>query len=87
MKECRIGQNKSSKLSCPDSDLTEAQVGQNQFVVDVAVDHLDERINEVDGRADHASEYLSVLEGKVTDMEAGYTELLALGAEGVLPRG
>ena len=37
----------------------------------------------MDGRADHTSEHLSVLEGKVMDMEAGYTELLALGWEQV----
>ena len=64
-------------------DLTEAQVGRNQFAVDVTVDRLDERINEVDGRADHTSERLSALEGKVVDMEVGYTELLALGWEQV----
>ena len=32
---------------------------------------------------DHASERLSVLEGKTTDLEAGYTKLLALGQEQV----
>ena len=42
---------------------------------------MDERIDEVDGRADHASECLSALEGKVSNMEAGYIELLALGQE------
>ena len=51
--------------------------------MDVVVDQLDERIDEVDGRADHASKHLSMLEGKVTDMEAGYTELLALDREQV----
>ena len=35
----------------------------------------------MDGRVDHTLEHLSVLEGKVTDMEAGYTKLLALGQE------
>ena len=65
--------------SCHFHDLTEAQVGRNQFAMDMAVDWLDERIDKVDGRVDHASEHLSALEGKVTDMEAGYTELLALG--------
>ena len=53
-------------------DLTEAQVGRNQFAMDVAVDWLD-------GEIDHASERISALEGKVADLEAGYTELLALG--------
>ena len=62
----------------------EVQIGRNQFAVDVVVDRLDVRINKVDGRADHASEQLSVLEGKVTDMEAGYMELLALGQEQVM---
>ena len=47
------------------------------------MDRLDERIDKVDGRADHASEQLSALEGKMTNMEAGYTELLALGREQV----
>ena len=65
--------------SCCLHDLTEAQVGRNQFAINMVVDQLDKRINEVDGRADHASEYLSALEGKVTDMEAGYTKLLVLG--------
>ena len=69
--------------SCHLWDLTEAQVGRNQFTMDMVVDWLDERIDEVDGRADHASERLTALEGKVTDMEAGYTELLVLGREQV----
>ena len=69
--------------SCRLCDLTKAQVGRNQFAMDVAVDWLDKRINKVDGRADHTSERFSALEGKVTDMEAGYTELLALGQEQV----
>ena len=67
--------------SCHLWDLTEVQVGRNQFAVDMAVDQLDGRIDEVDSRADHASKHLSALEGKVTDMEAGYTKLLALGWE------
>ena len=62
--------------SCCLCNLTEAQVGHNQFAMDVAVDRLD-------GEVDHASERLSALEGKVTDLEAGYTELLALGREQV----
>ena len=59
---------------CHLHDLTEVQVGWNQFAMDVAV-------NRLDGEVDHASERLSTLEGKVTDLEAGYTELLALGRE------
>ena len=62
--------------SCHLCDLTEAQVGHNQFVMDMAVDRLD-------GEVDHTPERLSVLEGKVTDLEAGYTKLLALGREQV----
>ena len=62
--------------SCCLHDLTEAQVGRNQFVMDIAVDRLD-------GEVDHTSERISALEGKVADLEAGYTELLALGQEQV----
>ena len=62
--------------SCCLHDLTEAQVGHNQFTMDVAVDQLD-------GEVDHASERLSTLEGRVADMEVGYNELLALGWEQV----
>ena len=61
---------------CHLHDLTEAQVGWNQFAMDVAVDQLD-------GEVDHASKRISALEGKVADLEAGYTELLALGQEQV----
>ena len=62
--------------SCCLHDLTEAQVGRNQFAVDVAVNYLD-------GKMDHASKRILTLEGKVADLEAGYTELLALGREQV----
>ena len=62
--------------SCHLHDLTEAQVGHNQFAMDMVVDRLD-------GEVDHASERLSALEGKVADLEVGYTELLALGREQV----
>ena len=62
--------------SCRLHDLMEAQVGRNQFTMDVAVDRLD-------GEVDHVSERISALEGKVVDLEAGYTELLALGQEQV----
>ena len=61
---------------CHLHDLTEAQVGCNQLTIDVAVDRLY-------GEVDHALERLSALEGKVGDLEAGYTELLALGREQV----
>ena len=62
--------------SCCLHNLTEAQVGRNQFTMDMAVDQLD-------GEVDHASKRILVLEGKVLDLEAGYTELLALGQEQV----
>ena len=61
---------------CRLRDLTEAQVRRNQFTMDVVVDQLD-------GEMDHVSERISALEGKVLDLEAGYTELLALGREQV----
>ena len=44
--------------------------------MDVAVDRLD-------GEADHAAERISALEDKVTELESGYTQLLALGWEQV----
>ena len=62
--------------SCRLRDLTEVQIGRNQFAMDMAVDQLD-------GEVDHASERISALEGKVADLEAGYTELLSLGREQV----
>ena len=62
--------------SCRLCDLTEVQISRNQFTMDVAVDQLD-------GKVDHMSERISVLEGKVADLEVGYTELLALGREQV----
>ena len=62
--------------SCCLCDLTEAQVGRNQFAMDIAVDRLD-------SEADHMAERISALEDKVVDLEAGYTELLALGQEQV----
>ena len=58
--------------SCCLCDLTEVQVGRNQFTMDVVVDQLD-------GEVDYVSERISALEGKVVDLEAGYTKLLALG--------
>ena len=62
--------------SCHLHDLTEVQVRHNQFAMDVMVDRLD-------GEVDHMFKRLSTLEGKVGDLEAGYTELLALGREQV----
>ena len=40
-------------------------------------------MDQLDGEVDHVSERISMLEGKVADLEAGYTELLALGWEQV----
>ena len=48
--------------SCRLRDLTEAQVGRNQFAVDVAVDRLD-------GEANHAAKQIRALEDKEADME------------------
>ena len=60
--------------SCRLQDLTEAQVGRNQFAVDVAVDRLD-------GEADHATERIGVLEDRGADVERSLTALLELGRE------
>ena len=60
--------------SCRLRNLTERQVGQNQFAVDVAVDRLD-------GEADHAAEQIGVLEDKMADVEQGLNGLLELGRE------
>ena len=60
--------------SCRLRDLTERQVGQNQFAVDVAVDQLD-------GEADHAAERIGALEDKMADVEQGLNGLLELGRE------
>ena len=62
--------------SCHLRDLTEVQVGRNQFAMDVAVDRLDREV-------DHALEWILALEGKVANLEARYTKLLALGREQV----
>ena len=60
--------------SCRLRDLTEAQIGQNQFAVDIAVDRLD-------GEADHATERIGALEDKEADMEHSLNVLLELGQE------
>ena len=60
--------------SCQLRDLTEAQVGRNQFTIDVAVDQLD-------GEADHAAERIGALEDKEADMECSLNTLLELGQE------
>ena len=60
--------------SCRLHDLTEAQVGRNQFAVDMAVDQLD-------GEVDHAAEHIGALEDKEADMEYSLNALLELGWE------
>ena len=62
--------------SCHLRDLTEAQVGRNQFAVDITVDRLDREV-------DHAAERISSLEDKVAGMEGGLDRLLALGRKQV----
>ena len=54
--------------------LTKAQIGRNQFAVDVTVDRLD-------GEADHAAERIGALEDKEVDMERSLNVLLELGRE------
>ena len=59
---------------CQLCDLTEAQVGRNQFAVDVAVDRLD-------GEADHAMEWIGALEDRLANTEHSLNALLDLGRE------
>ena len=44
---------------------------------------MDMAVDQLDGEADRAAERIGVLEDKVAELEAGYTELLALGQEQV----
>ena len=60
--------------SCRLCNLTEAQVGRNQFAMDMVVDCLD-------GEVDHAAEWIGALEDKVADMDQGISALLELGQE------
>ena len=60
--------------SCRLHDLTEVQVGRNQFTMDVVVDQLD-------GEVDHTAERISALEDKMADVDRGLDGLLALGQE------
>ena len=55
-------------------DLTEAQVGRNQYAMDVELERLD-------GEADHAAERIGALEDKEADMERSLNALLELGWE------
>ena len=60
--------------SCHLRDLMEAQVGRNQFAVDMVVDRLDREV-------DHAAECIGALEDKGADMEHSLNALLELGRE------
>ena len=60
--------------SCHLCDLTEAQIGRNQYSTDVELECLD-------GEADHAAERIGVLEDKEADMERSLNALLELGRE------
>ena len=60
--------------SCRLRDLTEAQIGRNQYATDVELERLD-------GEADHAAERIGVLEDKEADMECSLNALLELGRE------
>ena len=59
--------------SCRLHDLMEAQVGRNQFAVDVAVDWLDREV-------DHTAERIGVLEDKEADTERSLNALLEFGS-------
>ena len=60
--------------SCRLRDLTEAQIGRNQYSTDVELERLD-------SEADHAAERIGALEDKATDMERSLNALLELGQE------
>ena len=60
--------------SCRLRDLTEAQIGRNQYVTDMELERLD-------GEVDHAAERIGALEDKGADMERSLNALLGLGRE------
>ena len=60
--------------SCRLRDLTEAQIGRNQYVTDVVLEQLDRE-------ADHTAEKIGALEDKEADMERSLNALLDLGWE------
>ena len=60
--------------SCRLRDLTEAQVGRNQYATDVELERLD-------GEADHAAERIGALEDRLADTERSLNALLDLGRE------
>ena len=60
--------------SCRLRDLTEAQIGRNQYLTDVELERLD-------GEADHAAERIGALEDRLADTERSLNALLELGRE------
>ena len=60
--------------SCRLRDLTEAQVGRNQYATDVELERLD-------GEADHAAERISGLEDRMAEVERGTNALLEVCRE------
>ena len=60
--------------SCRLRDLTEAQIGRNQYATDVELERLD-------GEADHAAERIGALEDRMVDQERHLQALLELGRE------
>ena len=60
--------------SCRLHDLTEAQIGRNQYATDVELERLD-------GEVDHAAERIGALEDKEVNMEHSLNTLLELGQE------
>ena len=60
--------------SCRLRNLTEAQIGRNQYATDVELERLG-------GKADHAAERIGALEDKEDDMERSLNALLELGRE------
>ena len=60
--------------SCRLRDLTEAQIGHNQHVMDVELERLD-------SEADHAAERIGALEDRLADTERSLNALLDLGRE------
>ena len=60
--------------SCRLRDLTEAQIGHNQYATDVELERLD-------GEADHAAERIGALEDRGADVERSLNSLLELGRE------
>ena len=60
--------------SCCLRDLTEAQIGRNQYSTNVELERLD-------GEADHAAERIGGLEDRMAEVERGVNALLELGRD------